>query len=114
MNKNLIIAIILVAVAQSLTFFQGQGQFLWNWAKNNTIVMSLLGIPISYMFIKFVKYCALAFDGQIWPGRLIGFAVGAIVFTLFSWIIMKEPISAKTLVCLILSAGILGVQILWK
>ena len=114
MNRNLFIAIILATVAQSLTFFQGQSQFIWTWAKNNPIAISFMGVPISYLFIKFVKYAALSFNGEIWPGRLIGFAVGAIVFSILASAVMKEPVSAKTFICLILSAGILGIQIFWK
>ena len=114
MNKYLILAIVLVTIAQALTFFQGQSQFMWTWAKNNPIAISFMGVPISYLFIMFVKYCALSFDGQIWPGRLIGFAVGAIVFTIMAWLLMKEPVNTKTFVCLLLSAGILGIQIMWK
>jgi hypothetical protein len=56
----------------------------------------------------------MAFDGQVWPGRLIGFAVGAIVFALLSHFIMDEPFSTKTITCLFLAGGILGIQIFWK
>ncbi len=76
--------------------------------------MVLIGIPISFLLIKFTKYSAAAFDGQIWPGRLIGFGVGIIVFTTMSWILMKEPINLKTIVCLVLAVMILIVQIFWK
>jgi uncharacterized membrane protein len=76
--------------------------------------MSLFGLPISILLIYFTKYCAIAFDGQVWPGRLIGFAVGAIVFALLSHFIMNEPFNTKTIVCLFLAVAILGVQILWK
>jgi hypothetical protein len=114
MNKNLILALTFATIAQTAIFFQSQGQFLWTWAKNNPFLMSLLGVPISYLFIKFVKYCSLAFDGQVWPGRLIGFAVGAITFTFLACFILKEPVTTKTSVCLVLSAFILIIQIFWK
>lgn len=86
----------------------------WTWSKNNPLLMSLTGIPISLFLIYFTKYCALSFDGQVWPGRLIGFAVGAIVFALLSHFIMNEPFTPKTTVCLFLAVGILLVQVLWK
>jgi hypothetical protein len=56
----------------------------------------------------------MAFDGQVWPGRLIGFAVGAIVFAVLSHFIMSETLTTKTIVSLCLAAGILLVQVLWK
>jgi hypothetical protein len=114
MNRNLIISLILIIAGQVMAFLQLQGQFLVARLKDNVIIPIIIGIPVSYLLLKYTKYCALAFDGQIWPGRLIGFAVGAIVFTLMSWLLMKEPISVKTFVCLMLAVGILGIQIVWK
>lgn len=112
--KNFIIAIVIVTIAQSLAYLQLQSQFFWTWAKSHPLSVSLMGIPISILLIYFTKYCALAFDGETWPGRLIGFAVGAIVFALLSHFVMKEPMTTKTLVCLGLALGILLVQVLWK
>lgn len=112
--KNLFLSLILILIAQSLTYLQLQSQFFWSWAKNNTILMSLIGFPISFLYIWFTKYCALYFDGQTWPGRLIGFAMGAIVFALLSSMIMKEPINTKTIVSLMLSLAILVIQFFWK
>ena len=112
--KNLILAFILIVLGQSISFIQLQGQFISEWMKKNTWVMVLFGLPISWLLIQFTKYCAAAFDGQIWPGRLIGFAIGAIVFTVMSHYIFKEPLTTKTIVCLILASGILGIQIFWK
>jgi hypothetical protein len=112
--KYLVISLLLVLVVQVISFLQLQGQFLSEWMKKNTLLVTLLGLPISYLLIKFTKYCALAFDGQIWPGRLIGFGVGVVVFTSMSWLLMREPLSAKTLICLVLAVLILLVQIFWK
>jgi hypothetical protein len=112
--KNLIITLVLIIMAQLLAYLQTQGQFFWTWAKEHPLLMSITGIPISILLIYFTKYCALAFDGQVWPGRLIGFAIGAIVFALLSSLIMNEPFTPKTIVSLCLAVGILLVQILWK
>ena len=109
--RNFIIALILIIVGQSLAYVQLQSQFFWTWAKNNTLLMSLTGVPISLILIYFTKYCALSFDGQVWPGRLIGFAVGAIVFALLSHFVMNEPFTTKTIICLILAGGILLVPV---
>ena len=112
--RSLIISFVLVVLAQSLAYLQLQSQFFSTWAKEHPLMMSLTGIPISILLIYFTKYCAMAFDGQVWPGRLIGFAVGAIVFALLSHFIMDEPFSTKTIMCLFLAGGILGIQIFWK
>jgi hypothetical protein len=112
--RNLIIALVIIIAAQLLAYLQTQSQFFWTWAKDHPLLMSISGIPISILLIYFTKYCALAFDGQVWPGRLIGFAIGAIVFALLSSFIMNEPFTPKTIVSLCLAGGILLVQVLWK
>jgi hypothetical protein len=76
--------------------------------------MVLLGLPISYIYIKFTKYCAEAFNGEVWPGRLIGFSVGAIVFAILSNLLIKEELNLKTIVSLGLASMILLIQIFWK
>jgi hypothetical protein len=114
MNSNLIITIALVIVAQSLTYFQLQSQFIWDWARKYPYLLSFMGIPISILFIKATHHCALAFNGLTWPGRLIGFAIGATVFAILSYVILKEPMQTKTIVCMILAAVILLIQIYWK
>ena len=42
--------------------------------------MSFLGIPISYIYIYATDYTVQAFDGNLWPQRLIGFAMGIVSF----------------------------------
>jgi hypothetical protein len=112
--KNFLLSLLLITIAQSLAYLQLQSQFFWNWAKSHTISMAMLGFPISILLIYFTKYCALSFGGQVWPGRLIGFAVGAIIFALLSHYIMKEEFTPQTLVCLGLAILILLIQIIWK
>lgn len=112
--RNFIISLVIIIFAQIFAYLQTQSQFFWGWAKDHPLLMSLTGIPISILLIYFTKYCALSFNGEVWPGRLIGFAVGAIVFAMLSHFIMNEPLTPKTIVCLCLSAGILLIQILWR
>ena len=114
MNQNLIIALILIVISQFATYFQLQAQFFWGWAKNHPILFSLGGFPISIILIYYTKYCSAAFNGETWPGRLIGFAIGAVVFAALSYFVMKEPMSLKTISCLALAVSILAIQIFWK
>jgi len=50
----------------------------------------------------------------MWPSRLIGFSIGAIVFSWLSWAIFNEPLTTKTIICLILAVCILLVQLFVK
>ena len=101
-------------IAQVLTFFQLQGQMKIEWFKNNTLLVACMGIPISLLFMYSVKNFVTAYDGQIWPSRLIGFGIGVVVFTIMSHYMFREPLTPKTLTCLSLGVGIILIQILWK
>jgi multidrug transporter EmrE-like cation transporter len=101
-------------MAQILTFVQLQGQFRFQWAKDNPMYMALMGVPLSLLYLQSVKHLVLHFEGQLWPSRLLGFAIGAIVFTAMSWAWFKEPLSLKTLMCLGLALCIMTIQLFWK
>ena len=111
---NFIIGLFYGILAQILTFVQLQGQFKYQWAKDNPFLMACMGIPLSLLYIGSVKYMVAHFNGQLWPSRLMGFAVGATVFTFMSWAWFREPLTVKTLICLGLALCIMLVQIFWK
>ena len=100
--------------AQVATFFQLQGPMKYEWFKNHYWLTVLMGIPISMLFMYSVKNLVIAFDGQMWPSRLIGFSIGAIVFSWLSWAVFSEPMTMKTFICLMLALGILLVQLFVK
>jgi multidrug transporter EmrE-like cation transporter len=112
--EKLIIGIFFGIIAQILVFFQLQGSLKYDWFKNNYWLVVLLGIPASMFFMYSVKNMVIAYNGQMWPSRLIGFSIGAIVFTYFSWSLFNEPLTTKTLICLFLSFTILGIQLFVK
>jgi hypothetical protein len=113
-KNNLLVGILVGFFAQILTFFQLQGQLKYNWIRDNYWLTVLAGIPISMLFMYSVKNMITAFNGEMWPSRLIGFSIGAIVFTLLSWKVFDEPLTTKTYVCLFLSFLILMIQLFWK
>jgi multidrug transporter EmrE-like cation transporter len=111
---NLLKGFIFGLLAQVFTFLQLQGQLKLEWFKNNTFLVACMGIPISLLFMYSVRNFVAAYDGAIWPSRLIGFGIGVIVFTIMSHYMFKEPLTPKTLTCLSLGVGIILIQILWK
>ena len=111
---TLLLGLLLGFLAQIFTFFQLQGSLRYEWFKNNYWLVVLMGIPISILFMGSVKYMVSAYNGQLWPSRLLGFSIGAIVFTWLSWWLFKEPVTMKTMVSLLFAVGILCVQIFWK
>lgn len=111
---NLLLGIVFGIIAQILTFAQLQGQFKFQWMKDNYFLTSLIGVPISLLFIKSVGFFVVYFNGEKWPSRLLGFAIGAVVFTIMSWMWFKEPLTLKTGVCLLLAVCIMCIQLFWK
>jgi hypothetical protein len=101
-------------LAQILTFVQLQGQFRWEWFKQHPMIISLMGVPISFLYIMSVKYMVSHFGGELWPSRLMGFSIGAIVFSYMAHLWFQEPFILKTLICLGLAFAIMMVQLFWK
>ena len=101
-------------LGQIFSFMQLQGSVKYGWFAKYPILILLSSIPAAWFYIKSVEHLVTAFDGQLWPSRLIGFGIGIVVFVSLSILLFKEPITAKTLVCLGLALSILGVQIFWK
>ena len=113
MNR-LLIGIFYGILGQVLSFLQLQGSIKYGWYQKYPIIILLSSIPASWFYLKYVEAFVENFDGQLWPSRLIGFGIGIIIFVTLSMILFKEPLTLKTLTCLLLAASILLVQIFWK
>ena len=74
----------------------------------------IFSIPISFAFILATKWVVGYFDGQLWPGRFLGFATGMISFAFLTSFYMNEGINVKTAISLVLATALVAVQILWK
>ena len=110
----LILCIILFLFVQVVTWFQLNGQFFSSWFKNNVFLLCLMGVPISWLYIEVTRMGFIAFEGLIWPGRLLGFAAGIFTFALCANIFMNEVLNTKTLVSLILATVLTLIQVFWK
>ena len=113
MNR-LLLGIIYGIFGQVLSFLQLQGSIKYGWFQKYPIIVLLSALPTTWIYIKSVEHLVEWSDGQLWPSRLIGFGIGIIVFVGLSMILFKEPLTLKTLTCLMLAVSILLVQIFWK
>jgi len=99
-------------LGQICIWFQSNGQFKWDFMKNNTFLVSLIGGTItSLLFIKGTALAYVVFSGKVWPSRLIGFGIGIIAFAFLSFFILGETLEPKTVFCLILSLLIVVIQV---
>ena len=112
--SKIIIATILMILGQIGSFMQLQGAIKYGWYEKYFWFLILLSVPISYVYIKSVNLYVQGFGGEIWPSRLIGFALGIVVFTVLSSILFKEHMTPKTIVSLLLAFMIVSVQLFWK
>jgi hypothetical protein len=101
-------------IGQICSFMQLQGAIKYNWYEKYLWLILLSGVPVGWIYIKSVTFLVEGFGGQIWPSRLIGFAIGIMVFSLMSAILFKEVINLKTIICLLLGFCILLVQFFMK
>jgi len=111
---ELIRGTLLFLLGQILVWYQINGQFLTEWIKERPLTMSLLGVPISFIYIYATKDLVNAFNGDLWPQRLIGFSMGMIAFAFLTWIHFQQAITLKTAVTLALATAIVVIQIVWK
>ena len=96
------------------SFMQLQGAMKLGWFPKYFWPVLLMSVPLSWLYIKSVEHFVAAFDGQLWPSRLIGFGLGITIFSIMSHFLFKEPLTPKTLVCIGLGVTIILIQILWK
>jgi hypothetical protein len=101
-------------IAQSVVWYQLNLQFINQWCADNKWAMALFGIPISYMYLYATEWTVKGFDGELWPGRLIGFATGMVAFAFLTWFHLNQAITLKTTVTLALATAIVVIQIIWK
>ena len=96
------------------SFMQLQGAMKLGWYPKYFWPVLLMSVPLSWLYIKSVEHFVAAFDGQLWPSRLIGFGLGITIFSIMSHFMFKEPLTPKTLVCVGLGLIIIAIQVIWK
>jgi len=96
------------------SFMQLQGAMKLGWFPKYFWPVLLMSVPLSWLYIKSVEHFLAAFDGQLWPSRLIGFGLGIAIFSIMSHFMFKEPLTPKTLVCIGLGLTIIAIQVIWK
>ena len=110
-NKEILYCVLILFFTQIVIWFQLNAQVKWDWFKDNYLLMSILGMPISYALLYSTKFGWEGF-GELWPIRLLGFAVGMMTFPIITWVILGESITLKTGISLVLAGAIMLLQLI--
>ena len=111
---KLLTGVFYFSLGHLFVFFQLNGQFKWEWFKNNEFLVAAAGLGISYFYIWGTRYTVEGFGGELWPARFIGFSIGMVIYALGVSYFFKEGITNKTFVSLALCVVLVMVQVLWK
>ena len=114
MNINLLYGILFFILAHIGAFFQLNGQFRWDWFKNNEWVIAACGFILSFFYIWATKYTVEGIDGLLWPSRFIGFGIGMVIYALGVSYFFGEGITTKTAISLGLCLILICIQVFWK
>ena len=110
-NKEILFCVLILFFTQIIIWFQLNAQVKWDWFKDNYLLLSILGMPISYALLYSTKFGWEGF-GELWPIRLLGFAVGIISFPFITYLILGEGVTLKTGLSLGLAIIIMLLQLI--
>ena len=112
--SKLLVGVFWFILGHVAVFFQLNGQFKWDWFKNNEFILACCGLVISYFYIWGTKYTVEGFNGLLWPTRFVGFAIGISTYAVGVSYFFKDGINTKTWVSLMLCIILIAIQVLWK
>lgn len=112
--NKILIGVLYGFVGQIGSFLQLQGAIKFGWYEKYLWLILIASVPICWLYIKSVEYLIQGSGGEIWPSRIMGFAVGIIVFSILSIYLFDESITTKTFISLILAFCILAIQLFMK
>jgi len=113
--KMLLWGMFLFLIGQITAWYQTNGQFISKWFKDNPFwTILIFAFPVGYTYIEATRVIASTFNGQVWPTRLLGFAMGILAFSTLTYFHLGENITLKTGVILLLATAIVLIQVFWK
>ena len=107
-------SLLLFVLGHIFVWMQLNGPIIWPAWKKYRFAISLLGVPITYIFMYATQNAITGYQGSFWPGRFTAFCCGITIFTIFTYVFKGEGINAKTAVSLTLAFTIIILQLFWK
>lgn len=103
---------LIYCLAQVLVWFQIYGPLKIDVIKNNTWVIYLGSIPITYLFAHGTKHIVRLSNGLTWGSKFIQFGASILIFAIMSYAFNNEGISIKTIISIILITIVIIIQII--
>ena len=104
-------AIIAQFIGSIIAFYQLQGWIAYEYK----FLKSIWWVYFTSIFIAPLFFWSTIWSyeyfGFTWNIRLIGFGLGTIVFGILSWSLLDEIPTLKTIICLLLAASIVLIQV---
>ena len=115
MYDKLIIATLLFILGQGITWFSSYSQFIWDWAAQRPVTISLVtAIPASLCFNFGIRY-AYEFFQNGWGPRFYIFSLSFVIMPVLFWYFMHESFfTFKNIVSTILAFAIVYIQMRYK
>jgi len=115
MTYKLFLASTLFVIGQTMVWFQLYSHYIWKWWEGKPLAAALIyGIPASLCFWYGTKI-AMDATSEAWTARLLGFGMSYLTFPLLTWWLLNESmLTSKTMLCVLLSFMIVGIQLFWK
>jgi hypothetical protein len=114
MQNGLTMALALLIVGNILAWMQGNLQFVSEWWYSRPFfTIMLFSMPTALCFYFGWRFMVEYFDQSLWSARLFSFGIGTVLFAFMSYFIKNEGLTKKTLICLLLSASIVLIQVFW-
>ena len=113
--KNILFGMLLFFTAQTVAWFQTNGQLIHEWMSNNVVLTSvILGPIVGTMFAYGTKAIYLETDA-LWAVRFLAFASGWVVFIPLTWYFLGEtPFTLKNIISFVLCVTLICVQLFMK
>ena len=108
---NLFISTLLFGIGLIITWFTSYSQFISEWAKQNTLLLTcLLAIPGTLCFVYGIRYAFLFFNNG-WGPRFYVFSLSFLVYPfLFSYFLNEPFLTLKNILCTVLAFAIILIQ----
>ncbi len=114
MNVSLLYGIFFFILAHIGAFIQLNGQFKWDFFKNNEWIIAAFGFILSFFYIWGTKHTVAGMDGLLWPTRFVGFGIGIVVYAIMVSYYFGEGFTTKTIISILLSVVLICIQAFWK